>query len=135
MTGEAAVDERATTGDLEPGQQLHAQTTETVEASLRALLIGADDGTPQTGDEPQPDATGNGETAAGSTTQDAEHEDAAARNEWPESALRRVDRLTAQKSELREKSERTNCRAEGLEADQISAVPSGLVHRLRLTQR
>jgi hypothetical protein len=110
MTGEATVDERSTNGNLAPEERhekgAEALTTEQVEANLRTLLGGADDNPNPSGEESQPGAgqEGNGAGNEGDG-EGAEHEESAeARAEWPDSAQRRVDKLTAQKAELRDKA-------------------------------
>lgn len=100
-------------GDLAPVKKTMPEggdkplTTSALETSLKALLSGPEtDPAKPTGEELQPDTAAAGEEILGQPKgeEDPPVEDTT-RGEWPESAQKRVDKLTAQKAELREKQD------------------------------
>jgi hypothetical protein len=83
----------------EPGEQ--SLTTQNVEDNLRTLLGGPPDGSADAGQEPPPDAAT--EQADDLSQQSGGDGEQAPAHEWPVSAKRRVDELTARNGNLKDK--------------------------------
>lgn len=130
-----SMNEQATAGLLVP-DKTHEEgspdgelTTAKVEATLKSIFEG--EANPPPGQEPQPGADQPG--AEGLTEEHAESESEEAKAQWPESAQRRVDKLTGQRAELRGKltesqraKEAAETRAAELEA-KLAAEPKAPV--------